>query len=268
MTSPPVLVAVEDGVAVVTLNRPECANALDLALVEALDAAVTRVASEAECRVMLLLGAGARFCAGGDIAAMAAAPDRGAFLGGLADAAHDVMRRIDALEVPVVAGVHGAAAGAGLALALAADLVVAGESTRFVSGYTAIGLTPDCGTSWLLPRAVGVGRALELTLTNRPLSADEAREWGIVTRVVPDAEVASQALSVAASLASGPATALGRTRRLLRGSFTRSLSEAMDVESASIARSGDGPEAGALIAAFARPRSPSPDPRPTKENHS
>jgi 2-(1,2-epoxy-1,2-dihydrophenyl)acetyl-CoA isomerase len=203
---------------------------------------------------MLLLGAGARFCAGGDIGAMAAAEDRGAFLSRLADAAHDVVRRIDALEVPVVAGVHGAAAGAGLALTLAADLVVAGESTRFVSGYTAIGLTPDCGTTWLLPRVVGVGRAQELTLTNRALTAVEARDWGIVTRISPDADVAAEAHSLAATLARGPATALGRTRHLVRGSFQRSLSEALDLESASIARTGAGPEAGALIEAFARHR--------------
>jgi 2-(1,2-epoxy-1,2-dihydrophenyl)acetyl-CoA isomerase len=251
-----VLFAVDDGVAVVTLNRPDAANALDHDLVASLGRAVDRVAEDPACRVLLLLGAGPRFCAGGDIGEMATADDRGSFLGGLADAAHAVVRRIVGLEVPVVAGVQGAAAGAGLALTLAADLVVAGESTWFVSGYTAIGLTPDCGTSWLLPRVVGTGRALELTLTNRALSSAEARDWGIVTRVCPDADVAAEARALAGSLAGGPASAFGRTRRLVRQSATSSFEDALDAERSAIARSGAGPEAGALIDAFLARRRP------------
>jgi 2-(1,2-epoxy-1,2-dihydrophenyl)acetyl-CoA isomerase len=250
----PVLLSVDDGVAVLTLNRPAEANALDFALVEALDEALARIAGDETYRAVVLLGNGPRFCAGGDIGVMASSADRGDVLRRLADAAHDVVRRLDTLEVPVVAGVHGAAAGAGLALTLSADLVIAGESTRFLSGYMAIGLTPDCGTSWLLPRAVGTGRALELTLTNRVLTAAEAREWGIVTRVCPDAAVAAEALALARTLADGPASALGRTRRLVRGGALLSFTDALDAESLSIAQSGAGAEAGALIDGFLRRR--------------
>ena len=251
----PVLLSIDDGVAVLTLNRPAEANALDFALVAALDEAVARVAGDETCRVVVLLGNGPRFCAGGDIGVMASSADRGDVLRRLADAAHAVVRRLDALEVPVVAGVHGAAAGAGLALTLSADLVVAGESARFLSGYIAIGLTPDCGTSWLLPRAVGTGRALELTLTNRALTAAEAHEWGIVTRVCPDTQVAAEALGLGRALADGPAAAaLGRTRRLVRGASLLSFTEALDAESASIAQAGAGAEAGALIDGFLRRR--------------
>ncbi|GAB3079969.1 enoyl-CoA hydratase-related protein [Intrasporangium mesophilum] len=250
MSDRPVLFEADGGVAVVTLNRPGAANALDHALVAALDDAVTRVAADDTIRVVLLRGSGARFCAGGDVGAMATAPERGDFLAGLADAAHAVVRRIDGLHVPVVAGVHGAVAGAGLALVLSADLVIAGESTRFVSGYAAIGLTPDCGTSWLLPRAVGTGRALELTLTNRALTAAEARDWGIVTRVCADADVKAESLALARSLAAGPARALGRTRRLVRGAADRGFAASLDLERATIAAAGSGAEAGTLIDAF------------------
>ena len=248
------LLSVDDGVAVVTLNRPAEANALDFVLVEALHEALTRIAGDATCRAVVLLGNGPRFCAGGDIGLMASATNRGDVLRRLADDAHDVVRQLDALEVPVVAGVHGAAAGAGLALTLSADLVVAGESTRFLSGYMAIGLTPDCGTSWLLPRAVGTGRALELTLTNRVLTAVEACEWGIVTRVCPDAAVATEALALGRTLADGPAVALGRTRRLVRGAALLSFTDALDAESLSISQAGAGAEAGTLIDGFLRRR--------------
>lgn len=249
---PPVLLTTSAGVAVVTLNRPEASNALNLELVEALDEAVSRVEADGSSRVMVLLGSGPRFCAGGDVSAMASAMDRGGFLRLLAEAAHAVVRRIDALTVPVVTGVQGAAAGAGLALALASDLVVAGKATRFVSGYTGLGLTPDCGTSWLLPRAVGTGRALEMTLTNRALTATEARDWGIVTRVCAEADVATEALALAQSLAGGPVTALGATRALVRGAWSRRLDESLDVERDAIASSGAGAEAGALIDTFLR----------------
>jgi 2-(1,2-epoxy-1,2-dihydrophenyl)acetyl-CoA isomerase len=247
---PPVLYDVRDGVATLELNRPAASNALDPELSAALLEAVTRAAQDDTVRVLLLLGRGALFCAGGDVAAMAAADDRGAFLQELADAAHDVVRALDGLDKPVVAGVQGAAAGAGLALTLSADLVVAGESARFLTAYTAIGLTPDCGTSWLLPQAVGLGRALELTLTNRRLAAAEAVGWGLATSTCPDEAVAGTARALATQLAGGPPYALGRSRALLRSARTRPLDEHLDVEARTIATAGVTPEAQALVDAF------------------
>jgi 2-(1,2-epoxy-1,2-dihydrophenyl)acetyl-CoA isomerase len=246
----PVLYDVADGVATIELNRPSASNALDLALCKAFLDAVQRADEDDSVRAVLLLGRGKLFCGGGDVAAMAAAPERGAFLQELADAAHEVVRGLDQLAKPVVAGVQGAAAGAGLALTLAADLVVAGESAKFLTAYTAMGLTPDSGMSWLLPRAVGLKRALELTLTNRRLTADEAVEWGIATSTCPDDAVAASALSLARSLADGPAHASGQARMLLRTSADRFLSEHLDVEARTIAAAGTTPEATQRIDAF------------------
>lgn len=250
VTEPPVLYDVRDGVATVELNRPEVSNALDLATCTALLEALGSAAADDAVRGVLLLGRGKLFCAGGDVAAMAAAEDRTGFLQELADAAHEAVLALDALEKPVVAGVQGAAAGAGLALTLSADLVVAGESARFLTAYTAIGLTPDTGLSWLLPQAVGLKRALELTLTNRRLSAAEAVEWGVVTATCPDDAVVETARALAEKVAAGPAYALGQSRALLRSARTRSLADQLDLEARTIAAAGTTAEAGSLIDAF------------------
>lgn len=250
MTGSPVLYDVEDGVATITLNRPDASNALDLALCEDLLAAVAKASDDDSVRSVLLLGNGKLFCGGGDVAAMAAADDRGAFLQELADAAHEAVRALDRLEKPVVAGVQGAAAGAGFALTLTADLVVAAESAKFLTAYTAIGLTPDTGSSWLLPQVVGLKRALELTLTNRRLTAAEAVEWGIATTTVPDGEVAPAARALAQQLAVGPAYAYGQSRALLRSAKGRSLDEQLDLEARTIAAASVRAEASARIEEF------------------
>lgn len=244
------LVDRDGSLTIITLNRPRAANALDLDLVARLDAAVQAAASDERCHAVLLRGAGARFCVGGDVMAMGAASDRGAFLDELAGAAHAVIGRLDALTKPVVAAVQGSVAGAGLALALSADLILACESTTFVTAYTAIGLTPDCGTSWLLPRAIGMPRALELTLTNRALTAQEALDWGLVARVCPSEELADQARDLAMTLAGPTGLALGATRRLIRDGATQPLASTLDAEQSSIAAFGVGSVAGGLIGKF------------------
>lgn len=155
------------------------------------------------------------------------------------------------LDKPVVAAVHGAVAGAGLALMLSCDLVVAASSTRFVSAYAGVGLTPDCGLSWLLPRAVGQQRALELLLTPRAIGADEARAWGLVTEVVADHEVADRAAELADSLADGPAYALGQARRLVRRGWTQERVAAGRLEAATIARAVVTPAATERLERFA-----------------
>jgi 2-(1,2-epoxy-1,2-dihydrophenyl)acetyl-CoA isomerase len=249
-SEPPVLYDAVDGVATIELNRPAASNALDLPLCAALLAAVEAAAADDSVRSVLLLGRGKLFCGGGDVAAMAAASDRAAFLEELADAAHQAVLAFDRLEKPVVAGVQGAAAGAGFALTLSADLVVAAESAKFITAYTAIGLTPDTGTSWLLPRAVGLKRALELNLTNRRLTAVEAVEWGIATSTCPDGSVAESARQVAEQLAAGPAYAFGQARALLRASADRSLGDQLGAEARTIAAASTTAEAVARIDAF------------------
>ncbi len=243
-------VTVADGVAILELNRPDQNNAIDLELADALADAVEAAAADDAVRVLLLRGSGRMFCPGGDLAAMDAAPDRGAFLQELADAAHRAIRALDAIEKPVVAAVHGSAAGAGVSLALASDIVLVGSKARFAAAYGAVGLTPDCGMSWLLPRAVGTQRAMEFTLLLRVLKADEAVAWGMATTVVEDDQLQAEAEAVARRIASGAAGAFGKTRRLIRASRDVTLGEHLDVEAATISAASATEESGALIAAF------------------
>jgi 2-(1,2-epoxy-1,2-dihydrophenyl)acetyl-CoA isomerase len=253
-----VLYDVVDGVARIELNRPQAANSLDLDLVRALRAAVDRAADDPAVHAVAVTGAGARFCAGGDVGAFHAAADPAAYLRQLATEADDAMRALAQLAKPVVAGVHGAVAGAGLALVLSCDLVVAAPATVFVFAYPSIGLTPDCGVSWLLPRAVGQQRALELALTGRRLSAVEAVDWGLVTRVAD--EPATTAREIAGALASGPAAAHGLARRLLRAAWETDRVAAGEEEARTIADRIRSDEASLLIDRFVSATTPPLDP--------
>lgn len=252
MTSPTddlVLYRVENDVAEIRLNRPTASNALNLPMTRALHEAVLR-ADQDDVGAVLLLGEGRLFCGGGDLDAMNGAADRGAFVAELAAAAHDAVRAIDGLSKPVVAGVQGAAAGIGLSLVLGSDLVIAGESAKFVTAYTTVGLTPDGGQSWLLPRVVGQRVATELILTSEPVDAARAQTLGIVSTVCADADVESAARAAAEKLATRPTHALGPARTLVRSSWNRTLTEHLDVEAATIAAAAATEEAGALIARF------------------
>ena len=251
MTESPVLYSVADGVAHIELNRPEVFNAVDLTLCNALERAFREAGRDESVRVVLLSGRGKAFCAGGNVKAMAAAGDTQAMVAELAGASHEAVRAMVALDKPVVAAVHGSAAGAGLGYTCAADLVVAGESTKFLSAFIGIGITPDSGTSWFLPQIVGTRRALELTMLNRVLSAEQALDWGLVTAVHPDESVHAAGLALAQKLAAGPAVALGMTRRLVRDAADRTLDEHLDAEAPSITALVTSPEAQALVRAFA-----------------
>jgi 2-(1,2-epoxy-1,2-dihydrophenyl)acetyl-CoA isomerase len=243
--------SVADGVARIALARPDSSNAVDLATAVEFGRAVDLAGADPEVRVVLVTGDGPRFCAGGDVASMAAAPDAAAYLQELADAFDSALQRLGALEKPVVAAVQGAAAGAGLAAVLACDVVVSARSTKYLTAYAGVGLSPDCGLSWLLPRAVGQQRALELALTGRVLTAEEARDWGLVTTVVDDAELEEQAEAVAARLATAPPFALGQARRLIRTSWSVGRAESGADEARTIAHAVTTPEARALVARFA-----------------
>ena len=246
-----------DGVAHLTLNRPEGQNALTLQMGRDLLTAATSLADDPTVRAVLLTGAGARFCAGGDVKGFAGeGPGAGHLIREITVPLHAAISQLTRLDAPVVAAVHGSAAGAGMGLVLAADLVVAGESTKFVMAYTAIGLTPDGSSSWFLPRVVGLHRALELALTNRTLSATEALDWGIVNRVVPDDEVATAGAALAAQLAAGPTGAFGAVKRLLHGAFDRSLDDQLARESEEMARAGAAPDGVEGVRAFVEKRAP------------
>jgi 2-(1,2-epoxy-1,2-dihydrophenyl)acetyl-CoA isomerase len=237
------------GVAHLQLSRTERANAVDLPTASAFAAAVSDVAADESVRAVLLTAAGRTFCAGGDVAAMASPKDSAAYLHELATTFDEALVALDALDVPVVAAVQGAVAGAGLGLALCADVVIAEPATRFIAAYSAVGLTPDCGVSWLLPRAVGQGRALELLITGRVLDAAEAYAWGLVTAL--DADPATRAGALANQMAAGPGRALGTTRALVRSSWAHERRAAGERETAAITAALTHPDATALVRRFA-----------------
>lgn len=245
MADPPVVLRLESGVAHLMLNRPAAGNALTLEMCELLVAHVESFARDEKVAAVLLSGAGDRFCVGGDVHAIAQAPDRAALIREIVHVANRLARGLFALGKPVVAAVHGAAAGGGLSLALLADILVAEEHTTFHTAYTAIGVTPDLGQSWLLPRIVGWGRALDLTLNGSGWSAEQAHEWGMVSRVAVDARATAR--ETALRFANGPAKAYGGSRRLLRQSFEDGFSAHLEREAESIVAHVGGDEAGDLI---------------------
>lgn len=239
---------VEDGVARLQLNRPEAANALNLELARALQQAVDRAAADDDVRALLVIGSGERFCAGGDVQSFVAADVPADYLHQLATEGDVAIRTLGELDKPVVARVQGAVAGAGLGLMLSCDLIVADPATRFVFAYPAIGLTPDCGVSSLLPRAIGQQRALAFALSGRAATAEEALAWGLVTEVSVTSD--ERAAELAAALAHGAARALGRTRALLRGGWEYDRATVGVREAQVIGEMVDGDEAQALIQRF------------------
>jgi 2-(1,2-epoxy-1,2-dihydrophenyl)acetyl-CoA isomerase len=237
---------------IITLDRPDVSNAVDLPTAEAFGAAVT-AASDDEFRAVLLQGTGKRFCAGGDVASMAAATNAAEYLLELATVLERHLRRLSELDKPVVAVVQGAVAGAGLAFVLNSDIVIAAESTKFVMAYSGVGLTPDCGVSYLLPRAIGQQRALELALTGRILTAPEARDWALVTEFADDDEAAkARGHELAKRLANGPTFALGHAKRLIRDSWRTSREHNARDEARTISQAVSTDDARECIAAFAR----------------
>jgi 2-(1,2-epoxy-1,2-dihydrophenyl)acetyl-CoA isomerase len=240
--------AVAGGVAHLELNRPDAANSLNRPLAAALVAAVERASIDDAVGALLVTGAGKRFCAGGDVNSFVEAEDQAEHLHLLASEGDAATRALADLDKPVVAVVQGAVAGAGLGLMLSCDLVVAHPATKFVFAYSGIGLTPDCGVSWLLPRAIGQQRALAFALTGRPLRADQALDWGMVTEVAEDAPARGREL--AASLASTAPRALGQARRLMRDGWERPRAAAGAEEALAISCAVQGAEAQTLISRF------------------
>lgn len=243
-----VTLTVADGVGHIQLNRPDAANTVDMPLATGLREAVASVAADDEVRAVLLSGAGARFCSGGDIGSFADEEDSQAYLHALAVEAGAAVAGLEDLHKPVVVAVHGAVAGGGLGIMLGGDLVIAQEGTKLVFAYPAIGLTPDCGVSYLLPRAMGQQRALAFALSGRPLSADEALAQGLVGEVAPDA--LARAEEAARALAAGAAGAFGDARRLLRTSWVRDREDMAADEATTLSTHGMGEEAQALFAKF------------------
>ena len=234
---------VDDGIGRITLDRPAAGNAIDLPLARALLAAAIRCQTDDKIRCIVLTGNGRLFCAGGDVQLLAGAGDRRSdVLSELIATFHAAVARLARAPKPLVTLVNGPAAGAGFSLAMLGDVVIGARSAHFTAAYGAIGLTPDGGLSWLLPRLVGLRKAQDIILTNRRIKADEAEAIGLVTRIVDDEALADEGLKAAVALADAPMAALAASRALLADSFETGLETQLDRELRSMARAGAGPE--------------------------
>lgn len=255
--TPEVLFEVRDTVAHLTLNRPEAGNGITAKLARALAGAALTCQTDPSVRAVLLRGAGDSFCVGGDLKDFAARRDTiSAYLRETTGHLHLAVSRLARMNAPVVAAVHGAAAGGGFSLACACDLVVAAESATFVIAYSRIGLPPDGGSSYFLPRLIGFRRAMELALLHPRLSAREALDRGLINQVVPDVELTSRAEELAKTLASGPLHAYGITKKLFHMGWSESLEAQLERESAAIAEAAAGREGREGIASFLEKRAP------------
>ena len=246
-----------DHVATITLNRPDAYNALDLELGRELFHASLEVDEDPDVRCVVITGAGKAFCAGGDVKGFVDnLPRIGILVKELTTYLHGAVSRLTRSPKPVIVAVNGVAAGGGLSFALSGDLVVAGESARFTMAYSKIAATPDGSSSYFLPRLIGLRRSLELYLTNRVLSAREALEWGLITRVVPDAELRTAVETLAHELAAGPTLAIGGAKRLFHQSTWESLETQMELEAQAIAASGHTADFREGVTAFANKKTP------------
>jgi 2-(1,2-epoxy-1,2-dihydrophenyl)acetyl-CoA isomerase len=253
MTYESIIYAVKDAVATITLNRPDAYNALNLALARDVFQATIEADEDRAVRSILITGAGKAFCAGGDVKDFAENLGRiGVLIKELTTYLHGAVSRLARTQKPVIMAVNGVAAGGGMSLALAGDLVVAAESARFTMAYSKIAASPDGSSSYFLPRMIGLRRALDLHYTNRVLSAREAMEWGLINRVHPDAEFPAAAAALARELAEGPTLAFGRAKLLFHQSTQESLETQMELEAQAIAACGHTEDFRNGVLGFAR----------------
>jgi 2-(1,2-epoxy-1,2-dihydrophenyl)acetyl-CoA isomerase len=253
-----ILFSVDAGIARLTLNRPDKLNSFNVAMHTEVRQALERL-PEAGARVLVLTGAGRGFCAGQDLGDRAVAPgdQEGIDLGESIEKYYKpLVLALSSLPIPVIAAVNGVAAGAGANIALACDLVIAARSANFVQAFSKLGLVPDSGGTWTLPRVVGNARALGLTLLGNKLPAEQAAAWGMIWQCVDDAELESTVQTLAEHFAAAPTRGLAATKAAIRGSWRHSLDEQLDIErdmQRELGRSADYAEG---VAAFTGKRTP------------
>ncbi len=227
-----ILFDITDNIARLTLNRPDRLNSFTAEMHEEVQAALDSIEKDGEVRTLLLTGAGRGFCAGQDLSDRAVAPgDEAVDLGESVEQRYNpLIRRLTSLPMPVVCAVNGVAAGAGASVAFACDIVLAAKSAKFIMSFANIGLVPDSGSSWTLPRLAGQARALGMALTGEPVLAEEAADWGLIWKCIEDDALAAEADALAAKFASAPTRGLAETKALIRTAFTRTLDEQLDLE--------------------------------------
>jgi 2-(1,2-epoxy-1,2-dihydrophenyl)acetyl-CoA isomerase len=252
-----ILLEIANGVARLTLNRPDRLNSFTVQMHDEVSRALEAV-SKSEARVLVLTGAGRGFCAGQDLSDRAVAPGGdGVDLGeSLGKRYNPLIRRLTSLEMPVICAVNGVAAGAGANIALACDIVVAAKSAKFIQSFANIGLIPDSGGTWTLPRLAGQARAMGLALTGEPLTAERAEAWGVIWKCVDDDKLVIEADALAGKFASAPTKGLAATKKLIREGAARTFNDQLDVErdaQRALGRTGDYKEG---VAAFMEKRPP------------
>jgi 2-(1,2-epoxy-1,2-dihydrophenyl)acetyl-CoA isomerase len=231
MADPTILSDKRDGYRVITLNRPDRLNSFNEAMHAELRDALDVVERDESCRALLLTGAGRGFCAGQDLSDRLAKPGEQVMLGGTLEAHYNpLVRRLRALPFPVVAAVNGVAAGAGCNIALACDIVIAARSAQFIQSFARVGLIPDSGGTWILPRLVGMARARALALLAEPLPADRAEQWGLIWKAVDDGAAMGEAEKMCAQFAAAPTYGLSLIKRALDASQDNDLSSQLDLE--------------------------------------
>ena len=258
MTYQCILFDVKDGVARLTLNRPDRLNSFNVDMHTEVRDVLGRVRDDADCRVLVLTGAGRGFCAGQDLSDRAVSP-----AGGATDLGESIELRykplvlaLRALPKPVIAAVNGVAAGAGANIALACDLVIATRSASFIQSFSKLGLVPDSGGTWTLPRLVGNARAMGLAFLGDKLSAEQAAQWGLIWRCVDDAEFAAAVDQLASQLAIAPTRGLARTKEAIYGAGLRTLEQQLDVERDYQRELGFSSDYAEGVAAFMQKRTP------------
>jgi len=245
-----------DGLATITLNRPDRLNALNQELKAELLAAVRQIgAPRSGVRCLLLTGSGRGFCAGADLADGAVGPraDPGATL---LDTYHPLLQELAALEMPIVSAVNGVAAGAGMSLAISADIVIAAETAYFLQAFINIGLVPDAGSTFILPRLVGTARARAMMMLGEKVPAQTALEWGMIYRVVKDDALMTEARLIAQKLADGPTNSLSSIRKLMAASSGNSFAEQLHAEAQAQRAAGQTSDSAEGVIAFLEKRAP------------
>ena len=245
---------VEGGIARLTLNRPDRLNSFTIEMHEEVADALGQLG---EARVLVLTGAGRGFCAGQDLNDRAVAPGASVDLGESVEKRYNpLIRRLTGLPMPVIARVNGVAAGAGANIALACDIVIAAKSAKFIQSFANIGLIPDSGGTWVLPRLVGQARALGLALTAEPLPAEQAAEWGLIWKAVEDEALDAEVDTLAVRFAAAPTRGLAAIKRMIRASWSHSLDEELDLQRDAMRELGGSDDYREGVAAFMEKRKP------------
>ncbi|HEX6375407.1 MAG TPA: 2-(1,2-epoxy-1,2-dihydrophenyl)acetyl-CoA isomerase PaaG [Allosphingosinicella sp.] len=249
-----ILFSNREGIARLTLNRPDRLNSFTVEMHEEVADALTQLDG---ARVLVLSGAGRGFCAGQDLGDRAVAPGQAVDLGESVERRYNpLIRRLTALPFPVIARVNGVAAGAGANIALACDIVIAAKSAKFIQSFASIGLIPDSGGTWVLPRLVGQARALGLALTAEPLAAEKAAEWGLIWKAVDDEALDEEVDPLAARFAAAPTRGLARIKEMIRESWGHSLDEELDRQRDAMRELGFSDDYSEGVAAFMEKRKP------------